>query len=236
MSNVSTPELNHVVLRQISWPTFEALLADLGDHRARIAYDQGTLEIMSPSPKHERLKKLLARLIETFTEELDIDILSCGSTTLKSVLKEKGVEPDECYSVQNEGVVRDKDEIDLEVDPPPDLAVEVEVTKSSLDRRGICAALRIPELWVHDQKKLQVLRLGKENFLDCVKSRQPTICPAETGHRSITPGHLGLLSEALGGRAIRWDPKEEKVVGDAEAEKLLKKVDCRRPWTLSGPA
>jgi predicted dehydrogenase len=70
------------------------------------------------------------------------------------------------------------------------------------------------------------------NFLECVRSRKPCICPVEVGHRSITPGHLGLLSEALGGRAIRWDPKTETVVGDAEADKLLKKVDFRGPWSL----
>jgi len=70
------------------------------------------------------------------------------------------------------------------------------------------------------------------NFLDCIKTRKPCICPAETGHRSITPGHLGLLSEALGGRTIKWDPKREKVLGDSEAEKLLKKVDFRKPWKL----
>lgn len=76
----------------------------------------------------------------------------------------------------------------------------------------------------------------RQNFLECVKSRKPTICPAETGHRSVTPGHLGLLSEALGGRVIRWDPKEETALGDPEVEKLLKKVNFRPPWTLPGQA
>ena len=71
------------------------------------------------------------------------------------------------------------------------------------------------------------------NFLDGVRSRQPCICPAETGHRSITPGHLGLLSEALGKRTIHWDPKNEKVVGDPEAERLFKSVDYRKPWELT---
>jgi predicted dehydrogenase len=72
----------------------------------------------------------------------------------------------------------------------------------------------------------------RRNFLDGVKSRKPCICPAETGHRSITPGHLGLVSEALGGRTLRWDPKTETVIGDPEADKLLKSVDFRKPWTL----
>lgn len=72
----------------------------------------------------------------------------------------------------------------------------------------------------------------RTNFLDCVKSRQPTICTAEIGHRSITPGHLGLVSEALGGRTLRWDPKTETVLGDPEADKLLKRVNFRAPWVL----
>jgi predicted dehydrogenase len=70
------------------------------------------------------------------------------------------------------------------------------------------------------------------NFLNCIKTRKECICPAETGHRSITPGHLGLVSEALGGRTLKWDPKKETIIGDAEADKLLKKVDFRKPWVL----
>ena len=69
------------------------------------------------------------------------------------------------------------------------------------------------------------------NFLDCVKSRKPAICTAETSHRSITPGHLGYVSEALG-RALKWDPKNEQIVGDTEADTLLNKMHHRSPWTL----
>ena len=73
------------------------------------------------------------------------------------------------------------------------------------------------------------------NFLDGVKSRKECICPAETGHRSITPGHLGLLSEALGGRKLHWDPEKEEIIGDLQADKLLKAInfrDFRDPWAL----
>ncbi len=69
------------------------------------------------------------------------------------------------------------------------------------------------------------------NFLDCVRSRKPCVAPAETGHRSITPGHLGHISQIVG-RKLRWNPKTEKVIGDREANKLLKTVDYRRPWKL----
>jgi len=76
----------------------------------------------------------------------------------------------------------------------------------------------------------------RTNFIESVKSRKPTICPAETGHRSVTPGHLGLLSEALGGRTLRWDPKTETIVGDPEADKALKTVKFRAPWSLESKA
>lgn len=82
------------------------------------------------------------------------------------------------------------------------------------------------------QKKAYESNDHRANFLESVKSRKPTICPAETGHRSITPGHLGLVSQALGGRTLRWDPKTETVIGDAEADKLLKAVNFRKPWAL----
>jgi predicted dehydrogenase len=81
-------------------------------------------------------------------------------------------------------------------------------------------------------KKLYKSDEHHRNFLDCVKSRKPCICTAEIGHRSITPGHLGLLSEALGGKLLQWDAKTETVVGNPDADKLLKSVHFRSPWLL----
>ncbi len=120
-----------------------------------MAYDRGTLEIMSPSSKHETLKTLTARLIEAFSDELGIDIRGTGSTTFKLQLKERGLEPDESYYVQGEGRVRGK-EIDLAVDPPPDLAIEIDLRRSSIPKLGIYASLGIPEVWSHDGKRIVV--------------------------------------------------------------------------------
>jgi Uma2 family endonuclease len=146
------------ILRGVSWSTYEALLADLGEHRGRIAYDQGLLEIMSPSQSHEGLKRLIGRLVEMLSLELGIEILSTSSLTLKRPKLLKAVEADESYYIQNEARVRHK-EIDLAVDPPPDLAIEVEVSRSAIDRLGIYAALRVPEVWRHDGTSLKVLVL-----------------------------------------------------------------------------
>ena len=147
------------ILEGLNWSTYEALLADLGEHRGRrIAYDRGVLEIMSPSQSHEELKRLIGRLVETLSLERGIEILSTSSLTLKRMDLLKGLEADESYYIQNEARVRHK-EIDLSVDPPPDLAIEVEITRSVIDRLGIHSALGVPEIWRHDATSLEILLL-----------------------------------------------------------------------------
>jgi Uma2 family endonuclease len=149
---------SRVVLHGIPWSTFEALLAASDNRGARFTYDQGNLEIMSPSDLHERVKRLLGRMIETATVELNIPIRSGGSTTLRNQLKARGLEPDECYYVANEPAVRGR-KIDLTIDPPPDLAVEVDISTSSLDQLKIYATLGVPEVWTCDGVALKVFRL-----------------------------------------------------------------------------
>jgi Uma2 family endonuclease len=154
---IGSPLEQQVVLHHVRWSTYQALLEDLGEHRgSRITYYRGTLEIMSPSDEHEYLKKLTGRLIEVFTEELDIRIRSAGSTTRQSQVREAGLEPDESYYIQNELRVRGKKVIDLTWDPPPDLCVEIDLRKSAIDRDAVYASLGIPEVWTHDGKSLRV--------------------------------------------------------------------------------
>lgn len=173
MSILTQQTENRVVLSDISWATFEALLAD-ADHRgSRFIYDRGNLEIMSPSSEHEWLSTLIGRMIETYTLELGIPIRSGGSTTLKSELKQLGLEPDECYYIVNESAVRGLDEIDLTVNPPPDLAIEVDITSSSLDQLGIYAALGVPEVWMCDGAHLRIYRLQSEGIYT-LKDLSPT--------------------------------------------------------------
>ena len=114
MSVVSLQSENRVLLSGISWATYESLLADTQNHGTRFTYDRGYLEMMSPSREHERLKRLIGRLIETMTEALAIPISSAGSTTLKAQWKERGLEADESYYVANEPRVRGRDEIDTQ--------------------------------------------------------------------------------------------------------------------------
>ncbi len=149
-----------MVLRGVSWATYQALIRDLeSEPGKRLTYDQGTLEIMVPLPPHEAYKSLMGRLVEVTTEETNVEIRSLGSTTWSREDLLKGLEPDECFYIQNELAVRGKEQIDLIIDPPPDLAIEVDNTHSSLNRLTIYAALGIPEVWRFDGETLTLYRL-----------------------------------------------------------------------------
>jgi Uma2 family endonuclease len=150
------------LLQNISWKTYETFLAELGDRPIRLTYDRGNLELMSPSMRHERFSNLNGRMIETYTEEADIPICAAGSTTFRLQMLDRGLEPDECYYIQNQSALRDRDDIDLNIDPPPDLAVEIDVTRSSLNRMGIYAALGVPEVWRFDGTALKAYILDEQ--------------------------------------------------------------------------
>jgi Uma2 family endonuclease len=148
------------MLHGISWRTYEQMLNDIGEQPGlRMTYDRGSLEIMTTSSLHEILKKLLGRLIEMLCFQLSIPHKCGGSFTHKREDLLKGIEPDECYWIQNESAVRGKESIDLSIDPPPDLALEIDVTRSWLDRMTIYAALGIPEVWRYNRRTLRVYLL-----------------------------------------------------------------------------
>lgn len=163
----STPAEQRTVLYNISWDTFEALLRDTGEHRgSRFAYEDGTLEIMTPLFEHENPKVHFDRFIFTLAEELDIEIKSAGSTTLKKRFTKKGIEPDECFYIQNEAAVRGRETLDLETDPPPDLAIEIDITSSSVNKLKIYSALGISELWIYNGQNLQFYQLVEEQYIE----------------------------------------------------------------------
>lgn len=148
---------DRVVLHNISWRTYQSLLADFEQEpAARLTYDNGTLEIRMPLDPHESYKKLIGRLIEAATEELGLEVRSLGSRTCEREDMAKGLEPDQCYYIQNEPQVRGIDQIDLNQLPPPDLAVEIDITRSSLNRFAIYKALGVPEIWRFDGQSLTI--------------------------------------------------------------------------------
>ncbi|NJL00210.1 MAG: Uma2 family endonuclease [Spirulinaceae cyanobacterium SM2_1_0] len=160
------PRADRVLLHNISWEQFENLLLDLGNSRAaRIAYDNGTLEIMTPLPEHEYFKETLGDAVKDIADELAINYESYGSTTWRQRLKMAGVEPDNCFYFQHEAVVRGRLDLDLsQGDPPPDLVLEIDITSKSLNRFPIYARLGVPEIWCYEQGALKIYQLCSEEY------------------------------------------------------------------------
>jgi Uma2 family endonuclease len=170
LKRITVPPGQRVLLSGVSWQEFEAILEDLGDRRAsRVAYDNGTLEIMTPLPEHETNKELVSDLVKALLEELDIEFLTLGSTTFKNEEMDKGIEPDNCFYIQNEAAVRGKNRLDLTVDPPPDLALEIDVT--SRTHPSIYEALGVLELWRFENGKLQINVLEEGKYIKCEHSQ-----------------------------------------------------------------
>jgi Uma2 family endonuclease len=130
---------DRVVLSGISWELYEQLRENEDNWHIRMAYDEGTLELMSPSPDHEAIKELI------------------GESELA-----KGLEADGCFYILNHHRVCRRRHVDLTVDPPPDLAVETEVSRSAVPRLRIYSALGIPEIWRWRQSGLTAYSLGPD--------------------------------------------------------------------------
>ncbi|MFM5983683.1 MAG: Uma2 family endonuclease [Sphaerospermopsis kisseleviana] len=163
----STPAEQRTVLYDVSWDTFESLLKDTGENRgSRFAYECGTLEIMTPLFEHENPKIQFDRLIFALAEVLDTELISAGSTTLKRKINKKGIEPDTCYYIQNEPAIRGKETLNLEIDPPPDLAIEIDITSSSVNKFNIYAALGVAELWRYDGDVLKFYQLLEGEYIE----------------------------------------------------------------------
>jgi Uma2 family endonuclease len=149
-----------VILNGVSWSDYLDMGDLLRDRPAlRLTYDRGRLEIITTSSTHERLKKWLGRFVETIAEECGVAILPGGSITFQREDLERGFEPDECYWIANEGQMRGRPDYDPTRDPPPDLVVEIEVTRSALNRMALFARLGVPEVWRFDGTALHVHRL-----------------------------------------------------------------------------
>lgn len=179
MDTAKSPAEQRVVLRNVSWETYERLLGDHENSSApRFAYDRGELEIMSTSPEHEKLNRRIALLVLAFTEEMGVESEGLSSTTFRREDLERGFEPDSCFYLQNEELVRDKNRIDLAIDPPPDLVIEVDITSPSINKLSIYARIGVPEAWRYDGAKLGILKLGEGEY---VAVQESVIIPGLSG-------------------------------------------------------
>jgi Uma2 family endonuclease len=191
---------NRVILNNISWDTFERLLADIGDRRKTLFhYINGTLEIMSPLSLHEGSNHFIEALLGIFTDELEIDMRRLGSLLMKIPDLKLGAEPDSCYYIQNEPIIRGKEVIIVGQDPAPDLVLEVDITNPSDRRLPIYALLAVPEVWRYDGYSLEFLALENGAYHPIAKSLSFPDLPAaiivEYVQKRLTLGESGTLRE-----------------------------------------
>ncbi len=169
LKRIQVPPGQRVLLKDVTWQELETILEDLGEHRAaKIAYDRGILEIMAPLPEHEDDKEIISDLVKALLEELDIEFRCLGSTTFKNQAMAQGIEPDQCFYIKNESKIRGKKRLDLTIDPPPDLALEVDIT--SRTHPNIYQGLKVPELWRFEKGKLQINILQDGTYVESQQS------------------------------------------------------------------
>ncbi len=153
-----------MLLKDISWRQLENILEEMGEKRAaRISYSDGWLEIMVPLPEHEKDKEIIGDLVKSLLEKLEIDFECLGSTTFKNEEMTQALEADTCFYIQNHAAVIRKNRIDLTVDPPPDLAIEIDITsRTGFDNYR---RLGVPELWRYNNQGLQINLLQQGDYV-----------------------------------------------------------------------
>ncbi len=169
-ANQRIPPEQHFVFRSLDWFSYRKLSEALAGRHLRLAYDRGSLELMTVGFLHGNYSRLLARFVIVLTEEMDMTVRTCGDTTCDREDMERGLQPDEGFYLINEPLVRDKEQIDLTVDPPPDLTAEVDIARSSLNRLSIYAALKVPEVWRFDGQQVTIHQLQANGQYAIVES------------------------------------------------------------------
>jgi Uma2 family endonuclease len=194
------PDGATLVVHQVEWDAYERLLEDLaGRPHLRVSYDCGRLEVVSPSSRHERHARLFDGLVREFATAQKYTVEMLGQTTWKRRAVAKGVEPDCCYYIQNAERVIGKEDLDPESDPPPDIAVEIDITNTSQAKLSIYAALLVPEIWRYDGKTVRIYELAAGKYVQVSESR---LLPGLTGtllgesvERSRNQGQTKALAE-----------------------------------------
>jgi Uma2 family endonuclease len=154
-------------LEHISWDDYEQLLEELTEWPGmRVSYDRGRVEIMSPSFQHEKFIAFISGLGRILAEEMDLTVEAAGATTYKQERLLQGSEGDESFYVKNASAIIGKRRIDLDIDPPPDIVVEVDITNESLSKFSIYAAFGVPEIWRYDGKQARIYHLADQNYLE----------------------------------------------------------------------
>jgi Uma2 family endonuclease len=167
MATVLRVPEQRVLLDNISWDLYEDILAAHRDRSVpRFTYDRGQLEIMSPSAEHEQVKETLTLLVNIVAEETQVNVEGFGSTTFRRQDIARGFEPDACFYIENLVHIKGKTELDLQIDPPPDLVIEIDITRTSIDKFVILAQVGVPEVWRYNGNALSIFRLQREAYIE----------------------------------------------------------------------
>lgn len=151
----------------VSWDDYEQVLDEIVDEPIfKITYDNGSLEIMTLSIGHDRRSRQFYDFIVILADELGLEAEGIGSATLKRKRKLKGLEPDEAFYIQNASAVVGLERLDLEIDPPPDLAVEIDLTHGSRSKLPVYAGIGVPEVWRYDGEKVEFYRLIGGHYIE----------------------------------------------------------------------
>lgn len=209
------------LLRGIGWEGYQKLLEIVGDSSVRITYENGDAELMSPGMIHERLKMRVDMLIGLISQELRLPFISYGSTTFHSKAQNVGLEPDQCYYLSRLERISNPDELDVRRDPPPDVAVEIDISRNSRARLRIYAGLGVPEVWRCMETGIEVLELHGQRVYRPAKGSQfwpfvPLIEFSELLHRRGYPHEMAWKDDAL--TWVRETVAPEHATWKAEAE------------------
>lgn len=188
-----------LLLEDVSWQQLESIFAELGESRAaRLSYSNGLLEIMVPLPEHEKAKETIGDLVKILLEEQRIAFESLGSTTLKNEHMTQAVEPDACFYIQNQAAVIGKNRLDMSVDPPPDLAIEIDLSsRTPLENYQM---LGVPELWRYRRQGLQINTLQAGRYVESDSSLAfPDIPIIELVNRYVQQSHVAGRTQAIQG-------------------------------------
>lgn len=189
MTTVLSPVEERILLHNVSWETYEQLLSNYENSSSpRFAFDRGTLEIMSPSSEHEELSDLITQLVFILAEEWNFEYRSFGRTTFRREELESGFEPDGCFYIQSVDRISGVKRLDLTVHPPPDIAIEVDVTSPSLNKLPIYARIGVPEIWRYDGQKLTIFLLQGSEYRDSDESQSISRLTSTTLSQLIVQG------------------------------------------------
>lgn len=194
---------NCVVLRHVSWATYERLLADDEERRVpRMTYDQGVLELVTPSKAHDLDAATITRIVDIVSASLGIPVQSTSTTTYRRQDLERGFEADASFYVQNEARVRGSREADLRIDPPPDLVLEIETSRTALNKLNLFASMGIPEVWRCDGERVTIHILDQDVYRESASSLALLVLTSETLTRflhmsrtMLSPDWFGMVSD-----------------------------------------